>query len=346
MSDDNIINFIKLWLASSLIITLLLDARARIKTAYNQFNSEYPPLIRYLTILVFLGGVVALHLAIIGRSDFIILLTLEGVIFYTYYTYRLSEISAKGYTLVEAQKIHTADLKSFLDDWCKHFNKFQINFETEPDTVNKAEIYGNKHKSLEQWRYNDLINHHLPEKHKNLEAKWNQFKRCDYELRSSSYKLYKKIESDINAKMRDNLIEKFENLGSGLDVNDGGLKKLIRKLYELSFSGIDTTSGQHYREHDESSGMNHLMVFDQTRILSSRSMKVVLEAEKQLAEIINPNYLHDRYGRDVKNMRRIDNELSRIRSELIESLDELKGWPLLPGTRCDRLKDFDFNRPK
>jgi|GEM_PF-1464991 len=349
MSEDGIINFIKLWLASSLIIALLLDARSRINTAYTRFNSEYPPLIKCLSILVFLGGVVTLYLSIINCSDFIILLTLEGIIFYTYYTYKLAEISAKGYTLVEAQKKHTQDLKKFLDEWQEYIASTQIRFETDHDTLNEAEMHNKMHTSMERWGYNDLTNYHLPEKHKNIVDKWNQFKSCDYELRLYSAKLYKMIESDINAKIRDDLIEKFKKYDETLDVKDGGLKTLGVNLYKLTFNYTTIDSNKPNKSGPDASGMYLLRVFGvdaQNELLSSRSNDAVMYAETRLNEIINPKYLQDLYGRDVENMRKTDNELSRVRSELIESLDELKGWPLLPGTKCDRLKDFDFSRPK
>jgi len=298
-----------------------------------------PPLIHsWLAVSAFLISV--LGTGALYRSDganpgdYVLLLTLVVLIFYTYYTYILAVISAKGPALLEVQKEHTKDLKEFLIYWqstLKYRRNFDRDFSTDPKQ------YFDTNKNLERdWRYVDFTDHHIPYKYKeefDLKMCWEDYKNDRNLLESKSYNLYKKIYGDVRLALA---IE-----------DDVHLNTITKDIYELFFNincekkcrkpKVEMARGQFE--------LSYYSVPDLDLMVSTiiRTNKHPEQAMSDFNKMISNDNIK-KYKSCVNEIGQIASNLQDNENRLKEAINELIKWPLFPGTSCDVLKDFDLTK--
>jgi len=108
--------------------------------------------------------------------------------------------SIRAPTLLEARKGHTRELIEFLEEWGRtlpSIDSADIPRREPPPPRDLSRMWGDFSRIKGDWRYNDLINNHLPEECKELSAMWEEYLSSLDEYKKSRHQLYEKIKEDV-----------------------------------------------------------------------------------------------------------------------------------------------------
>lgn len=270
-------------------------------------------------------------------GDYVLLFTLVILIFYTYYTYSLAVISAKGPALLEVQREHTKDLKKFLDSWLNTL-EYRRNFDVEFSEDYKRYFSVNE-KIERDLMYDDFINHHIPNKYKgeaDLKTYWENYKRDRNVLELKSYELYTRL---------------YNEVGSTLGIDDHtAIYFIVRDIYRIYFavnSGKYCHKPKIERAEKSQESFDTIYYFDEIdpecRVANVyRTSKDPDKAISNFNKMISDANIRT-YNGYVDEMIMISSNLQDNEKRLKESISDLIKWPLFPGTTCDMLKDFELN---
>ena len=244
--------------------------------------------------------------------------------------------SVRSPILLEARKKHTEELREFLRGWYDNFPIYERATEPKTTPTPSAPIsymYEHWHNSPnieKNWKYQDIIQFHLPNKYKTLPMKWDKYKKTDSRYGEIRYQLYEKIKKDVLSEI--NL--KYDVWGEDHTIS----KHFIELLYTQYVTWIrdgrlsaDKTRG-YKREGDE--------------LWFSGGQGLAKGTEEELSQVkgVFENMMFDekyliKYETDVSKIIDMEKELENMCKEIKEMIEKLMGRPLLPGTKCEMLKN-------
>lgn len=264
-----------------------------------------------------LKGVVALLLAIIG----------------IYYTHR----SVRSPILLETRKRHTVELIDFLRGW---YDKFPLcESAIEPETtsgplalVEYPDEAWHKFPTIElDWRYEDIIRYHLPKGYETLPVKWEEYKKVVNEYRNMRYQLYGEIKKEV-----------CDKTGLKYDPNWRNehivSKHFVKFIYQQYISWI-----KYNKLYFDRASLDYKEERNELWCSSSGLAKGIPEERNKAREVFeemmfNRDYL-EKYKIGVSKIIEAERKLEVIYKETQEMLKKLIGYPLLPGTKCEMLRN-------
>lgn len=231
-------------------------------------------------------------------------------------TFILTRRHYKFQRLKGSRKEHTEALKNFLKCWHKILK--DAKFES-------ANFNGFEEKF---WEYQDLIQYHLPKKYKTLPKKWENFKETIKEYEEIKDYIYKKIKEDIINEV--NLKYNLE-----LDIGEIISPKFISLLYQQCYTWAK--ENRLYKTDIPRS----VYVYEEKGLGDYERMR---EKRFQIEEIFrkmmsDKEYLL-KYRTEMLKIVKMEKSLESMREEIKKILDELMRYPLLPGTKCEYLKEI------
>jgi len=291
-----------------------------------------------LTIL-YAGFVVGLFFWIFytnkSYNDLVLFFTLIILIFYTYYTLQVVKSTYSGPALLHVQIEHSDTLKLFLRKWLEELKELPTleNIPYKSDTR-----YVDKYKMFEErWQYRDLLDHHLPENYRNLRDDWNNLKELTTEMELIADKLFKLICEEVERQIDD-----IKSMNPKICVGeDQGITYLSSRIYQSAVSEYPEYRAGDLRlevkkQQDELYQLTNL----QTGIVFNGSREQMEIAKLELVKIADGNYIKGKYMNDINEIDLLNVKMKTKRDELQRKVEDLVTWTLLPGTSCERLKDF------
>jgi len=181
------------------------------------------------------------------------------------------------------------------------------------------------------WKYKDLIQYHLPNEYKTLPTKWEEYKKFVNEYGTLRYRLYEKIKEDAkktNLKFDPNWSEEHmisqhfvmciyrqcvSLIRNGRLCFDRSINYKIERGNELWFGGCGLAKGN----------------------------KEELEKARKIFEMMmfNEEYLK-KYMHEINEIIEYERKLEEMYHSLKAMIEKLIGYPLLPGTKCEILKNL------
>ena len=301
---------------------------------------------------IFIISIILMCVGFIKFGDFILILTADILIAYTYFTYKLAKISVITPSMQFARESHTKDLKDFLLNW---YNGFPYYLDYNNYLKNDRENLLTRNISC-NWKYKDIVESHLPDE---FEV---DFKKL-HEHYENLIDKYEENKNSLYEKIRINLCEELEK--KGLDAHDytNASQQSNNDFAELCFKQYTTWLGPkeklyfstgsrgtfayegsegialHFRP-DEEGG------HQPTYIVAKGNHNLRLDASgndtRPLAKIFNDMMFDkhhlNKYKNDVDEIVQIYRELLDLDETLKIKIDILVRHPLLPGTKCYILK--------
>lgn len=291
-------------------------------------------------------------------SDFICLLTLIIISLYTYYTLQVVKFAYKGPALLHVQEKHSDVLRRFLENWSSSISHQHISSQNlVACSVGTEEIYFIRFmeifKSFEEgWEYRDLLDHHLPQSHKDLEEHWKKFIGSVERLGDATNELYSSIKDEINQQLA-KVSSEYPDLESA---EPGAIRELNNVLYLKCVSAHDyeiklsikeeiiNEDGESYRLDQLVFSFNHdnKLSSGPFKLLSGPIRREIEFVKSQIEEILSDGFVEGKYASIIAEIIEYEAEMERKKNEFKNEIDELAKWPLLPGRACDRIKDFDI----
>lgn len=230
----------------------------------------------------------------------------------------------KAQALLDAREKHTLDLKKFLETWYDKFpyrNAFTSTISEYVDMHDFSDIEGD-------WKYQDLIKFHLPAEYKNLPVKWETYKEIIKEYGKERYKLYVQIKNDVfkETKLTYNPEWKGEHI-----ISDN----FIRFIYEQCITWI-AENIYLYENKDIKQERNELW-FSGNGLARGTEEEMAQAKEIFYSKMFNEGYLI-KYRSDILKLNEKKKILHDMDKEVKEIIGKLRGFPLLPGEKCDWLK--------
>ena len=250
-----------------------------------------------------------------------------------YYTHK----SVKAPILLEARKKHTQELIEFLKEWYNNFPLYES--ATEPKTtstpstsiVHLKERWHDFPKIEESWKYKDLIQYHLPDEYKTLPTKWEEYKKFVNEYGTLRYRLYEKIKEDAIKKT--NL--KFDpNWSEEHMISQHFVMCIYRQCVSLIRNGrLCFDRSINYKIE----GGNELW-FGGCGL--AKGNKEELEKARKIFEMMMFNEEYKKYMHEINEIIEYERKLEEMYHSLKAMIEKLIGYPLLPGTKCEILKNL------
>lgn len=226
--------------------------------------------------------------------------------------------------LLEARKKHTADLIDFFRELYDNFPDYTRS--TEPET---SDIY-NFQKVETNWKYNDLMQNHLPKECNSFPEKWNAYKFTVNEYGAKRNQIYEKIKTD--AVNETNLKYK-----SPLKGDSGISKPFVSMLYTQYVTWIK----------DEHLVYKELKIIQENNeihfgsyILAKGTKNDLIQAKTKFKKMMLDEAYLTKYRNDIFKIIEIEKELEDMYNDIKNILIILLGYPLLPGTKCEMLKNI------
>lgn len=268
-------------------------------------------------------------------NDLVLFLTLIILVFYTYYTLQVVKSTYSGPALLQVQMSHSETLKLFLRKWLDELNELP-NSEIIP--YNQVAKYINKFNALEErWQYRDLLDHHLPENYNDLQDDWDGLKEIIIGLELELNKLSKLIYDDVN-KQLNGIKLNYPNIIVGKDqdiehFSDQVYRLCVDKHQEYYAADIKPE----VKKQQENS---YQLMISHVGILFNGSRDQMEHAKLEFEKIAEYSYIRSKYLRNILEIENYSRSLENKRDKLQRKIEDLITWTLLPGTSCDRLKDF------
>ncbi len=334
---DSIIGYL-LEMTNYIFIFISIFVYAMIYLRKNDMQSMLAVPFTIITVLYF-GSIVGIFYWIFytnrSYNDFVLFLTLIILVFYTYYTLQVVKSTYSGPALLQVQMSHSETLKLFLRKWLEELKELP-NSENIP--YNSATKWINKFNTLEErWQYRDLLDHHLPENYKDLQDDWYGLKDLIIDLESESNKLIELIYEEID-KQLDDIKRINPNVSFGKDED---IKYFVVRIYKLCISKYPECYSEDINiEVKKQQENSYQIMISHVGILFNGSKDQMEQAKFGFEKIAECSYIRNKYMDNIERIETHNMRLKNKRDELQRKIEDLITWTLLPGTSCDRLKDF------
>ncbi len=268
-------------------------------------------------------------------NDLIMFLTLIVLVFYTYYTLQVVKSTYSGPALLQVQISHSDILKLFLRNWLNEIKELPCAEDIPYDSIAK---YMDKYQLLEaRWQYRDILDYHLPENYKYMQNDWDTLKDLMIRLGSSSEILCNTIHTEITNQLNGAIL-----LNSHISIGrDDDLMYFSNRIYKICISErfIYYPNDIKLTVEKQQDGSYQLMN-SHVSILKNGSKEQIEKAKLELDKISDRSYLRTKYEDKITEIEDYAKNLKNKQEQLQRKIEDLITWTLLPGTSCDRLKDF------
>lgn len=336
------------WLTSIILVLFILIILAFFHNKRTKLENLFSAPISVISTLFFvlIAGIV--YWSVFTPKyygDFIYLITFIVVSMYTYYTLQIVKLAYKGPALLHVQERHSEVLKNFLDNWSKSIISNPVYIENRmANYVDTGDFYFanfyNYFKKIESnWEYRDLLDFHLPDSYKTLEENWTNFMGSVEYLGTSANILYDSIRDEINQELA-KLLQKYPLIE--LDKTEE-LMQLHNVLYLrcIGKDEYDIKLNVGYSKAIKSKYHLEFSAYPYNGLLLVGPNKEDMESAKaQIERITLGGYMEGKHADVIEELIRYKTEMEIKRKEFNDQIRELAKWPLLPGTSCDRIKDF------
>jgi len=251
-----------------------------------------------------------------------------------YYTYK----SVRSPILLEARKKHTQELIEFLKEWYDEFPLYES--ATDPKTtsnpstslIHSGKSWHNFPKIETNWKYQDLIQYHLPNEYKTLPTKWEEYKESVDEYGMMRNQLYEKIKKDVLTKTNLKYDQNWRE-------EHGVSQHFVTHIYQQSIPWI--REGRLYFNREST---DYTIEGNKLWFLGSGLAKGTTEerdkAKKVFEEMMFKKDYLEKYKTDIARIIEEEEKLGKMYNEIKSMLEKLIGYPLLPGTKCEILKNI------
>lgn len=309
-----------------------------------------PPELRGVILLIFIISCVLLLTKFVTFSDFILILTADILIIYTYFTYKLAKISVITPFMLSARESHTRDLKDFLANWHNGFPyylQYNIIIKKFDDNLLTRNICLN-------WRYRDIVENHLPDDFKaDFQKMHEKYENLINEYEGDKRSLYEKIRFDLCRELEKNGLDKhyYTNASQQDDFAElcfmqyttwlGSNEKLYFNKGSRGTFAYEGSEGiaLHFRP-DEESGRapTYIVARGNHNLRLDASGNDTRPLEKIFSDMMFSEYYLNKYKHDIGKIIRLYTELQQYDGTLKNRINVLTRYPLLPGTKCYILK--------
>jgi len=279
-------------------------------------------------------------LTVLGYDHIILFFTFVIIYYYTYYTYRLVQISKCSPLILYAREKHTEDLKTYLLYLKKNINKFYGHLTDVPkDTENKSESSKINQNVFLDWRYNDLVENHLPatceEKFPNA---WRSLEKTIINYNISRNNLYKQIQSDILheiewQRLSDACYADVEHQRTSHDFAVHCYRQYVYFFENSDYYYNECSDSFRYINEHSELWFDHDLVAKPSKDESEKIQEIYREM------IFNENTIYN-YENKVEIINRNYYEVIRQSNNLKEMIEFLERFPLFRGSKCNILRDL------
>ncbi|MCK9442072.1 MAG: hypothetical protein M0Q13_11705 [Methanothrix sp.] len=81
-------------------------------------------------------------------------------------------------------------------------------------------------------------------------------------------------------------------------------------------------------------------IYDNRVIIMNGTFTQMGSASDKLRKFISKDYIKNKYDINIRELRELNHKMKVERGEVKRKIEELSKWTLLPGTLCERVKDF------
>jgi hypothetical protein len=314
-----------------------------------------PTELRVLTGAIFLVGIFLISFKLINNNDFLILITMDVLIVYTYYTYKVARISIIAPAMLEAQKSHMSDLRIFLQEW-KDKMDYQFYDEYKELNIYYLKNLRNPFKEdiISNWKYNDLVENHLPDECKlKFAVLCEKFALGIDGYRNERNNLFLLIREDIYTELKNNCLDiKF------LEDEKFKFIELCYQQYVSFVVEVDpfySPPPQSYFSYNSEGTEINLVLFSHsvghTLPVAKGDRDLRLDAqgkdtrplENALREMLFSTDRANKYGNNIKKIIELYGVLEVDNDNISKIVDFLLRYPILPGTKCSILRHLYTN---
>jgi hypothetical protein len=262
------------------------------------------------------------------------LVTLIVIIFYTNYTFQIAKFTAKGPALLAVQIQHSNVLRDFLKIWRSSVE----NKRSMEHAITKKELARNNQRNLDAyWEYRDFVDYHLPSDYHTLVTDWQRFEKINSDLDKLSYNLYSRLESDLNDKV----------IGISKEINikpvTTHFDNFVSRIYETCCMYFNSSEREELESELTMYGSDeYRLSFNGMEAFFSGDKAQIEYAKKELDNFLSKNNLLKNYKDYMEQIKNKLDEHEELRKVIEQNLNELIKWPIFPGTKCKRVKDFDI----
>lgn len=238
--------------------------------------------------------------------------------------------------LLEARKKHTADLTDFFRELHDNFPRYVSS--TEPETLftlstseHHPDInFYNFPKVETNWKYNDLMQNHLPEECNSFPKKWNAYKITVNEYGVKRNQIYEKIKTDV-------LNEIDLKYKSTLKGDHEISKQFISLLYTQCVTWIkDEHLSYKERNFRQENNELHLGPYG----LAKGTKDDLIQAKENFEKMMFDEAYLTKYRNDILKIIEMEKELEDMYNNIKNIIENLLRYPLLPGKKCEILKNI------
>lgn len=239
-------------------------------------------------------------------------------------------------TLLEARTKHTADLIDFFRELHDNFPRYVSS--TKPktsSTLSTSEYHQdinlyNFAKVETNWKYNDLMQNHLPKECNSFPKKWNAYKITVNEYGVKRNQIYEKIKTDV-------LNEIDLKYNSTLKGDHEISKLFISLLYTQCVTWIkDENLSHNERNFRLENNELHLGPYG----LAKGTKDDLIQAKEKFETMMFDEAYLIKYRNDILKIIEIEKELEDMYNNMKNIIENLLRYPLLPGKKCEVLKNI------
>lgn len=271
-------------------------------------------------------------------GDLILFLTLIILILYTYYTLQVVRATYRGPALLHVQIEHSDTIKLFLRKW---LNKIKLPIIYYDPNGNAFEFINKCNLLEEDWQYRDLLDHHLPESYKDLQEDWEMFKELVTIRATKADKFNGLIIEEIDA-----ILTEIKSKDSNISSDEREIKLFADKIFEREVRNdydLGDTTLNVKKLRDESYQLIAIPGIYSSKIVLLVGPREEMESAKtKIEKIADITYIEEKFSSHIKEIKECESKLKSEKNRLQKKIEGLIKWTLLPGTSCDRLKDFEI----
>ena len=244
--------------------------------------------------------------------------------------------SLRSPILLEARKKHIAELIDFLREWHDNFPLYESSTKPKTSSIfSTSEHHLNRNfynftKVETNWKYNDLVQNHLPKRYNSLPKKWNTYKITVNEYGIKRNKIYEKIKTDV-------LNEIDLKYKSTLKGDHEISEQFISLLYTQCVTWIkDEHLSYKERNFRQENNELHLGPYG----LAKGTKDDLIQAKENFEKMMFDEAYLTKYRNDILKIIEMEKELEDMYNNIKNIIEKLLRYPLLPGTKCEMLKNI------
>lgn len=244
--------------------------------------------------------------------------------------------SLRSPILLEARKKHTAEIIDFLREWYDNFPLYESS--TKPkttSTLSTSEHHLNRNfynfpKVETNWKYNDLMQNHLPKGYNSFPKKWDAYKITVNEYGVKRNQIYEKIKKDVLNEI--NL--KYEPTLKGDHV-------ISEHFISLPYTQCVTwIKDEHLYDKEGNFKQERNELYFGSYGLAKGTKDDLIQAKEVFEKVMFDEVYLIKYRDDILEIIKMEKELEDIYNNIKNIIETLLGYPLLPGKKCEMLKNI------